>query len=420
MELNASKGVAAHWRYKEGVARHDHLIKDEAWVEFIGELSKEERVSYEEFIARTRDTLLTDQVLVLSPRGEVVNLPRGSTPIDFAYYIHTELGHAIRSAKVNGAVVPLDYKLRNGDMVEVLKAEEPNPRPRPEWLVLAKSPKSLLKIRRYFKSLPRAERVEVGRGLLRQHIVKEGLFPLNLTANDKLLRLLKRLPVRSIDELYDKVALGQFQCDEIVEQLKRIHRSRAEAEEHAALAGKARGVPPTYALVGFATELGIQLAGGQPLRRKVELMACCTPVPGDHIYGIYEREERRVKAHRVECSLLKQALSQGDLIELGWAEERGEKRYPARIKIVSLNRVGMRFEILRSLSARNINLGGAEFLRPPTVVESDRNSRFELLVEVSDKAELAACLKALTELDDILEASRATRDLAAAPADGEA
>ena len=400
MDNQANRGIAAHWDYKESGVRRGHLIKDEAWMDFIRELSEEDMDSTE-FVARTRDTLLGDQVLVLSPKGEVVNLPVGSTPIDFAYYIHTELGHAMRSAKVNGSMVPLDYQLRNGDVVEVLKGADTDSAPRPEWLVLAKSPKSQIKIRRYFRARPRTERVGVGRNLLRQHIVKEGLYPLNLMANDKLAMLLKMLPVRSIDDLYDRIAQGSFQCEIVVEHLKQIHRSRI-VDAPALQTGSAL----EHAVIGGGLALGIHLAGGQPLTRRAEIMRCCTPVPGDRIYGTVDRDTRRLQIHRVECPRLQQSLGDMELIALDWSPESKDKRYPAHIGIISLNRVGLLFEVLRYLSNRKINLGSMEFSMAPTVTETDRSARFDLTLEVANTTELAECLDAISKLDDVFETHR--------------
>jgi len=412
MDAEASRGIAAHWRYKESAERRDYLMKDEAWMDFIRDLSSEE-VSADEFVGRTRDVFLGDQVIVLSPKNEVVNLPTGSTPIDFAYYIHTQLGHAIRGAKVNGSVVPLDYELRNGDLVEVTKASEEDAAPPPEWLVMAKSPKSLIKVRRYFRSRPREERVAVGRQLLRQQIVKEGLYPLNLTANDKLVALIKQLPVRSIDDLYDKVAQGYFQCRDIVEELKAIHRLRVEQAPAAPPAiAAAKPVSDEYSLLAPASEMGVRLAGGQPLRRKAALMLCCSPVPGDRIYGVNDREQRRVHVHRVECETLQRELPDGELLELGWEEQREElRRYPARVRVSSLNRVGLLFEILRILSARNVNLCGLNQPAAPAGGGADRSAQFELTIEVADIEELQSCLTTIASLDDVFEVARVMEPL---------
>jgi GTP pyrophosphokinase len=404
MDLEAEKGIAAHWRYKEVAQRHGHIFKDESWMEFIRELVEED-VESDEFVAKTRETLLGDQVLVLSPRGEVVDLPAGSTPIDFAYYIHTDLGHAIRTAKVNGAIVPLDYQLQNGDVVEVFKGSESDNSPRPEWLVLAKSPKSLLKVRRYFKGRPVSERIEIGRSLLRQQIIKEGLYPLNLTANDKLVALLRRLPVRSIDDLYDKVALGMFSSEQIIHDLKEIHRSKVGGGD-----GQQSGPPDAQPepLVAYAHELGVVRPDGEPLRVKSELMECCTPVPGDRIYGVYDRKDRRLLVHRIECEELQvQALS-GELMELAWNDDREGRYYPARVQIVSLNRVGLLFEVLRHLSQENINLGGAVFGMSPAA-SGARNANFELVLEIEDRHDLERCMDLIAHIDDVIEVSRVLR-----------
>ena len=405
MDLEASKGVSSHWGYKEGTGDNQHLMKDEAWKDFIMELTSE-KLGSEEFVAKTRDTLLGDQVLILSPRGEVVNLPAGSTCLDFAYYIHTDLGHSARSAKVNGNYVPLGCPLKNGDVVEILKDKNLGVEPRPEWLVLVHSPKSLLKLKRYYKSRPRSERISVGRNLLRQYIVKEGLYPLNLTANDKLAALLRQLPVRSIDDLYDNVALGTFHCDEIIAKLKEIHKTKVMPALDSQPSDPEERPAARYALINLAAKLGICQPGGRALRRKVELMRCCTPVPGDKIYGLWNRADRRILVHRVDCHQLMGGVDGVEMLELAWHPEREQQHFPARIIVVSFNRVGLLFEVMRYLSSKNINLGGAEFSVVPTVASPDRNAQFELMLEVQDKTELEDCIAGIKAIGDVLEVKR--------------
>jgi GTP diphosphokinase / guanosine-3',5'-bis(diphosphate) 3'-diphosphatase len=410
MDTEAEQGIASHWKYKETGFRlkpppgteGTQPSKDETWLEFIRELAAE-GVEGDEFVARTRETILADQVLVLSPKGEVVSLPAGSTPVDFAYYIHTDLGHSVRGAKVNGSMVALDYVLRNGDVVEAIKGEPGDRLPRPEWMVIAKSPNSLLKIRKHFKALPQAERIAHGRSLLRQQIVKEGLYPLNLTANDKLAELLRRLHVRSIDDLYDKVAIGSYSCDEIIEQLKEIHLSRLPSELEPVQAGEQAA---EVGLLGTSQEIGLARKDGTLLRAKIELMPCCTPVRDDKVYGVYDRKERRVRVHRVECPLLQEQLTTGDLLDLIWVEAVEERYYPARFSIVSLNRVGLLFEVLRYLAEQRINLGGAVFNRSAQEDAGERSAHFELSIDVLNTAGLEQAMAAVRRIDDVLEVSR--------------
>ncbi len=406
MDYEARQGIAAHWSYKEKpqLAR---IVKDESWLEFIRELSEDD-VNSEEFVARTRESLHGDQVLVLSPRGEVVNLPLGSTPVDFAYYIHTNLGHSIRGARVNGNHVSLNYELRNGDVVEVIKAREENAAPRPEFMMMVKSPKSMLKIRKYFKAASRDERITAGRTLLRQLITGQGLYPLNLMANDKLALLLKTMKVRSIDEMYGKIAIGEFETGTIISELKKIHRSRAEQGPLKTKQSEAeRQQRRVSQLSGIGYELGLQLSGGQLMRSRTEIRSCCTPVPGDNIYGVHNRAERMVYIHRLDCPRLQVDLREGSLVETEWTGKTEDKRYPARIRIHSLNRVGLLFEVLRFLSENHINLGGAEFSSSPSAFAADEMAKFDLTVEVADVNELKQVMEVIMQIEDVSAVERA-------------
>lgn len=407
MDYEARQGIAAHWSYKEKpqLAR---IVKDESWLEFIRELSEDD-VNSEEFVARTRESLHGDQVLVLSPRGEVVNLPLGSTPVDFAYYIHTNLGHSIRGAKVNGNNVSLSYELRNGDVVEVIKAREESAAPRPEFMMMVRSPKSMLKIRKYFKSAGRDERINAGRTLLRQLITGQGLYPLNLMANDKLVLLLKTMKVRSIDEMYSKIAIGEFEPSSIVAELKKIHRSRIEqspAKPKGKGAEKEQTPRRINLLSGMGYDLGLSMIGGQLMRSKVEIRSCCTPVPGDNVYGVQSRADRIIYIHRLDCPQLQRDLSEGSLVEAEWAAHIEDKRYPARIRVHSLNRVGLLFEVLRFLSENRINLGGAEFSSSPSTFAADEMANFDLTVEVADVAELKQVMDMIMQIEDVYKVER--------------
>ena len=404
MDQEARQGIASHWTYKEGPGQ-TRIVKDESWLDFIRELSEDD-VNSEVFVARTRDSLHGDQVLVLSPRGEVVNLPRGSTPIDFAYYIHTNLGHSVRGARVNGSTVPLNYELRNGDVVEVIKAREENAVPRPEFLMMVKSPKSMLKIRKYFKGAGRQERISAGRSLLRQLITGQGLYPLNLMANDKLALLLKTMRVRSIDEMYSKIAIGEFDTTTIIRELKNIHRSRVEAPVGKQKKELEKTRSQVATLSGNGYEMGLLFKEGKIMRNKTEIRSCCTPVPGDKVFGANSRADRIILVHRIDCPVLQSDLEEGTLVELEWAEHREETRYPAGLRVTSLNRVGLLFEVLRFLSENQINLGGAEFKSSPSALAADELANFDLTVEVADIEELDSVMKVIQGIEDVFSVAR--------------
>jgi GTP pyrophosphokinase len=164
-----------------------------------------------------------------------------------------------------------------------------------------------------------------------------------------------------------------------------------------------------YTRLGSGHEIGLLRQGGEPLRLKCELMACCTPVPGDHIYGLLDRRERRMRVHRGECEQLKRELAHSELVALEWDSQREGQHYPARVGVVSLNRVGLLFEVLRYLSQQNVNIGGAQFDMSMQGATSAQYVGFELLLEVGDIEELKRCIEHVKAIPDVIEVQRQFR-----------
>jgi guanosine-3',5'-bis(diphosphate) 3'-pyrophosphohydrolase len=397
----AEHGVAAHWKYKE-LSSQGKLSKTFSWFQFIQDLS-EEHLDSRRFVEKTRASLTEGEVLVLSPQGEVVSLPKGATPLDFAYFIHTDLGHSTQSAKINSVPVPLDYELDNGDVVEVVKNPEGKPNPQPEWLNIVKSPRSVVKIKRWFRSRTRRERVEMGRFLLRQQITKEGLYPLNLMDNTKLLQLIKILHIRKIDDMFDRIAVGNLMADEVVKQLKHKHIQESLQPRYQPTASWGRS--PFHTAVGTASELGIARKGGRPLRRKVELAACCTPVPGDEVFGLDNRKEHRVEIHHAHCPL-GNTMAEFTVIPVEWSEDAKNIYYPTALHITALNRVGLLFDVMRELSELSVNLTGGNLNLHPSVMHGDEVATFQLMVEVQSKEQLKEVLETLRKVEDIMAVER--------------
>jgi guanosine-3',5'-bis(diphosphate) 3'-pyrophosphohydrolase len=399
MDEVAEHGVAAHWKYKEH--SHYRLRETFSWFQFIEDLS-EQQLDSRDFIEKTRESLTQGEVLVLSPRGEVVSLPEGSTPLDFAYYIHTDLGHSTEHAIVNGIDMPLDYRLQNGDVVEIVKNKDGTANPKPEWLNIVYSPKSILKIKRWFKGRSRNERIEMGRFLLREQIAKGGLYPLNLMDNTKLMQPIRTLRLRKIDDLFEQIATGNLMSGEVVQKLKQLHIERALKGP---LTGGGDAEGREFKFIGISSELGIVRKGGRALRRKVELMSCCTPVPGDEIFGMDNRKEHRVEIHHALCPV---AAGQTEMavIPVEWAEEAYTKLYPARIRVVALNRVGMLFDVLRELSELSINLTSGSIGLQPSLTHGYENAVIEISVEVHDAPQAEDVLQTVRSLEDVFMAQR--------------
>ena len=401
MEDLAEHGVAAHWRYKGHTSPYQ-LRETFSWFEFIADLSEQELDS-QDFVEKTRESLTKGEVLVLSPLGEVVSLPEGATPIDFAYYIHTDLGHSTKSALVNGKEVPLDYTLKNGDVVEIVKNKEGEPRPQPDWLNIVRSPKSIVKIKRWFRNRPRRKRVQMGRFLLRQQIAKSGLYPLNLMENVNLMALVKSLRVRKIDDMFDQIATGSLMAEEVVQKLKHVYVEKAMKRS---LRPDSEPEAPFTPAIGLASELGVVRKGGKPLRRKVELAPCCTPIPGDEILGLDNRKEHRVDVHLAQCPAIADE-AELTVIPVQWSEDDAlSKFYPATLRIVALNRVGLLFDIMRELSDLSVNLTGGNINIQPTVSHGDGNAVFYLMVEVCDTDQLGEVVKAIDQIEDVILVQR--------------
>jgi len=409
MDEVAERGIAAHWKYKHQLSQLQ-LRETFAWFKFMEDLS-EDHLDSRDFVEKTRESLAKKEVLVLSPQGEVVSLPEGATALDFAYYIHTELGHSASRAKVNGAEVPLDYELHNGDAVEIVKNPDGQPAPRPEWLNLVRSPKSIIKIKRWFRRRPRKERIYVGRLLLRAHIESEGLRPLRLMDNRRLLELIKALRIRKIDDLFEEIAAGRLMARDVVKQLKGKLLERAAQvkllrpeTEGADAASPSR--PSFRHAVGLASELGVGSEENRPLRRKVELSPCCTPVRGDSLLGVDNRKEHRVEVHHRECPEAA-GSAQGDLVPVAWLSESTGVYYPALLHVLALNRVGLLYNVLGKLSELSINLASGSHSLKPAPAGEEETTHLRLVVEVQNLKQLERAIEAVSEVEDVIGVYRA-------------
>ena len=325
MHEQAELGVAAHWRYKEdaydgrgnaqrssaGNAALDRKIE---WMRRLLESSAEAGEG-DAALARGFDTeLVEDRIYVLTPAGEVVDLPRGATPLDFAYHVHTMVGHRCRGAKVDGRIVPLDHKLRSGDRVEILTAKAPEPRR--DWLVVANgflaSPRAREKVRSWFHKLDRERNLQAGRELLDRELRRMGLLQAELSP------VLTRFNVTSVDELVVVVALGDVGPHQVGRALQEHERAQTQPEDETSLlvpATKPRRAPK-------ATTSGFTVVGVGNLL--VQVARCCQPLPGEAVSG-YLTRTRGVSVHRADCpAFLRLATAQPQrVLPVAWGREDG-------------------------------------------------------------------------------------------------
>ncbi len=386
MHKVAELGIAAHWAYKEGLRDpedRDIMLRKIQWVRQALEWQKDVRDTLEFMDGMKRD-LFPDRIYVFTPKGDIIDLPAGATPVDFAYYIHTEVGHRCRGAKVNGKLVPLNYKLKSGDQVEIITSK--NGGPSMDWLNpalgYATTQRALSKIRRWFRLREKKENLERGEELLNRELSRLGLQDANLEA------LPQKLGYASVPDIY--VAIGRGDLDpaaviralagEETEDEKDIFVPREDEEE-------AQG------------DYVIQEVDGL-LTRKAR---CCNPAPGDEIIG-YVTRGRGVTIHRADCptALALKMKDPGRFIMASWGPKAREQRYTVPIRIEAIDRRGLLRDVAETIAQTGANIANADI----RTESRDLRAFFDMQVQVRDITELQRILVRLESLPNVIRAYR--------------
>ena len=368
MHHTAEYGVAAHWKYKMDGGESALRSGDEdkfAWVRRL--LESQQESDAQDFFHNLKIDMFADEVFVFSPKGDVINLPAGATPIDFAYNIHSDVGNHMVGARVNGRIVTFDYMLQNGDIVEI-RTSKSAPGPSRDWLNIARSGSARTKIKQWFKKERREENVIRGREMLEDELRHNGCSPELLTDEELVAPILKRLSFTALDDLYAAVGYGGITATRVANRLrdesnkpdrKTALEKVSEAAERRELQSKKEGKAVHGILVEDLSNC------------LVKFSRCCTPVPGDDIVGFITRGQG-VSLHRRDCkncqSLMSQSENEGRWVKVSWASSITDS-YVTTIAIVSKDRSGLVMDIatvlntlnakVRSLSARDTGGGGA-------------------------------------------------------------
>jgi GTP pyrophosphokinase len=390
MHRTAEYGIAAHWRYKD---RGSKKSDDQAELTWLGKMLdwQQESADPREFMESLKIDLYVGRVFVFTPKGDVVDLPAGSTPIDFAYAIHTEVGHRCVGARVGGRLVPLDYQLQTGDTVEILASKAPDAGPSRDWLTIVKSPRARNKIRQWFSRERREDMLETGRDLLARALRKHSLPVVRLTTDELMGQVAAGLKYPALDALYVAIGEGQVSPQSIVSRLARL--VSAESEEEAEEIPAARPVrlarPPAPAVV---------VQGRSDVW--VNLARCCTPVPGDAIMGFITRGQG-VSVHRVDCPNVKELKRQRDrTIEVSW---RGgaPTSFLVSIQVEALDRRKLLQDVATVLGDQHINIVAAS-----SNVGKDRIATLRFTFELADIAHLSSVLSSVKRVDGVFDAYR--------------
>ncbi|GGH85762.1 GTP pyrophosphokinase [Pullulanibacillus pueri] len=343
MHKVAEYGIAAHWAYKEGMAKNvNNKFEDKlTWFRQILEWQNDAEDA-KEFIESLKADLFSDMVFVFTPKGDVIELPRGSVPIDFAYRIHTEVGNKTVGAKVNGKMVTLDYHLQTGDIVEMMTSKH-SYGPSQDWLKMAKSSHAKNKIRQWFKKQRRDENVSKGRELVEKELRNQGFEPKETLTDENIASVAEKFNFSSEDEIYAAVGYNGITAKQVVTRLTERFRKQNNVED------LINSIPNVKTYTSTRkTETGVRVKGVDNLM--IRLSKCCNPVPGDDIVG-YITKGRGVSIHRRTCPNIHLEEDQNRLLEVEWeAPKENLKNYNVDIEITGYDRHGFLNEVLQAVS----------------------------------------------------------------------
>jgi GTP pyrophosphokinase len=392
MHRTAQFGIAAHWRYKEG-GKQAREAADMAWLGQMMEWLKD-MADPREFMEGLKIDLYGGQVFVFTPRGDVVNLPAGATPVDFSYAIHTEVGHRTIGAKVGGKLVPLDYELRTGDSLEILTSKAQGEGPSQDWLQFVKTPRARSKIRQWFARGRREDAMDQGRDALQRLMRKQNLPFKRLATEETLSQLATdELKYPDLDSLYVAVGEGHVSPQSIVARLTRVLSGTPEDD--------VTDVP-----LARPVRLSKQSEVGQGVMVRglpdvwVRLGRCCTPVPGDEIMGFVTRGQG-VSVHRTDCPNVRTLREEPErLIEVTWAEGKPTS-FIVAVMVEALDRTRLLSDVATMLSDNHVNI-----LSATSATGRDRITRLRFTFELADIAHLSSVLSAVKRVEGVFDAYR--------------
>jgi GTP pyrophosphokinase len=393
MHRRAEYGIAAHWGYKEATGRagSSHSTEDIQWLQRIVDWERDTPDPIE-FLETLKLDLEQDEVYIFTPKGAIVTLPSGATPVDFAYAIHTEVGHRCVGARLNGRLVPLDAKLQSGDTVEIFTSKVPNAGPSRDWLQIVVSPRARNKIRQWFSRERREDAIETGREEIVKAMRREGLPAQKLAASSSLVEVATALGFADLDALFAAVGEGHVSARGAVQRLQRD-----------VLGGELQlattAFRPRRASTRRPGSVGIYVEGLDDVM--VRLSGCCTPVPGDKIIGFVTRG-RGVSVHREGCvNALALAGEDGErLIDVEWDAGRPGV-FVAGIEVKGLDRSQLLADVAHVLAEQHVSI-----LSSSSQSGADRVARMRFECELADAAHLSSLLGAIRHLEGVYDAYR--------------
>lgn len=405
MHKTAEIGIAAHWKYKEkgskgGSGKTSEYDGKLEWVRNLLDNQKEIE-DPDEFAQTFKMDLFTDEVFVFTPKGDVKCLPKGSTPIDFAYAIHTAVGNKMVGARVNGEIKPLNHKLRTGDFVEIITSQAQNNGPSRDWLNIVKSSEAKSKIRQWFKKKCRDENIERGREIIEREIKKQGYKYDQLIKNEWIEPILKKYKFLSYDDLLNVIGFGDISAQKIINILKEEYVKSISGSKEEELLAKMESNKNKKEKTKQTSDHGIIVKGVENCL--VRLSRCCNPVPGDSIVG-YVTRGRGVSVHRTDCpNVVSMSESENRMIDVRWAE-KSRSTYIVDISIQAIDNSTLLLQIAKLIAESKLPMKAIN-----ARTTRDNYELIDLTIEISDRSELDKLVKKINGLENVLDVSRTVK-----------
>ncbi len=381
MDEHAEYGIAAHWRYKEGAPRDEHYQRRITWLRQVMDwMSDVEDAS--EFVDSMKTDVFSDRVYAFTPAGDIIDLPAGSTSLDFAYHVHTEVGHRCRGAKINGKLVSLDYILKTGDQVEILTAKRGGPSR--DWLnpnlKLVKTNRARSKIRQWFKKQDKEKNIGSGKAILERELRRLSITDIDLDS------LALEFNFQSTDDMLSALGIGDFSLGRVINHLTLAEKDEDDIRSY---------LMPGEELPVTLGEDSVSVLGLKGLLTTIA--RCCKPAPGDEIVG-YITRGRGATIHRTDCPNVLRVRDRERLAKVSWGEPKST--YPVDIRLIAYDRDGLLRDVSTVISEEGINM------RQVKIDVNNSEAIFALTLDVSNISQLSRVLTILENLPNVMEARR--------------
>lgn len=394
MHRTSEYGIAAHWRYKEGTNEKEKKLDEKlAWLRQILEWQQEIKDN-NEFMESLKIDLFDDTVFVFTPKGKVIELPKGACPVDFAYRVHTEVGHKCVGAKVNGRIVPLDFPLENGDIVQIITSKN-SLGPTRDWLNFVKTSTAKSRIKQWFKKEKREANIIKGHDILEKELKKRHLNPKELLKEDKLIEVAKKFNYNSVDDLYSAIGDGAITPNQVITKQKEIYFNDIHVED-------IFDTPVIQNKIIHnereATSSALKIKGVDDVAMR--LARCCNPLPGDKVQG-YITRGRGISVHRQDCPNLQNYLKteRDRIIEVQWSDSRGI--YNVEIEVRGIDRPRLTTDVMNVIADTRIQINSVY-----SRVTKNHIAVMNFKLEIKDITKLHAVIQRINTINDVLEVKR--------------